>query len=104
MPGSARVGDMHVGICGHGAICCPHSVSGPIVEGSPNVFTNGRPQARLGDLVSHDCPHCGVGWISSASGSVFANSKGHARIGDTVVYPGGSGVIVESSTDVFSGG
>ncbi|MDR0475539.1 MAG: PAAR domain-containing protein [Treponema sp.] len=103
MAGVARVGDQHSGICGHGAPCCPHSVSGPIVSGSGNVFANGRAVARLGDSVTHSCPHCGTGVISSASGVVFANGIGVARLGDAVTYPGGSGTIVSASGDVFAG-
>ncbi len=99
----ARVKDKHEGICSHGAPCCPHSVSGPIVEGSPDIITNGLQQARDGDLVHHDCPHCGVGWIQASSETVFINGRRIARLGDTVIYPGGSGKIVESSPDVFSG-
>ena len=104
MPAVARVGDTHKGICSHGASCCPHNVSGPIVSGSPNVIANGSPVARLGDAVTHDCPHCGTGEISSASETVKANGIGVARIGDSVVYPGGGGTIVSGSPDVFAGG
>jgi len=103
MPRVARKGDYHEGVCGHGAICCPHSVAGPIVEGSSNVFTNSKLTARLHDEVTHDCPHCGTGYIAEGSSTVFVNNKPIARIGDRVVYPGGSGVIIEGSSDVFSG-
>lgn len=99
----ARVTDRHQGICNHGAPCCPHNVSGTIVEGSPDVFTNGLQQARDGDLVHHNCPHCGIGWIVASSETVFVNDKKIARLGDVVTYPGGSGKIVKSSTDVFAG-
>lgn len=99
----ARVTDRHQGICNHGAPCCPHDVSGAIVEGSPDVFTNGLQQARDGDLVHHNCPHCGTGRIEASSKTVFVNEKKIARLGDVVTYPGGSGVIIESSPDVFSG-
>ena len=104
MPGVARVGDTHNGICNHGLKCCPHKVSGNIVSGSPNVMANGKPVARLGDSVVHDCPHCGTGEISSASSTVKANGIGVARIGDSVVYPGGSGVIDSCSGNVNAGG
>lgn len=99
----ARVTDQHTGTCDHGLPCCPHGVSGPIVEGSTNVFTNGLPQARDGDLVHHNCPHCGIGRVVASSETVFINGKKIARLGDVVIYPGGSGKIVESSPDVFSG-
>lgn len=99
----ARVTDRHVGTCSHGEPCCPHGVSGPIAEGSPNTFTNGLKQARDGDQVTHNCPHCGIGWIQASSETVFVNGKKIARLGDVVTYPGGSGVIVESSPNVFAG-
>lgn len=104
MPSAARLGDLHVGVCDHGDICCPHNVSGPIAEGSNNVMTNGKPQARLGDSVTHNCPHCGTGNISEGSGTVFANGKPIARVGDKVTYPGGVGTIVEGSPNVVVGG
>ncbi|MFF5994288.1 PAAR domain-containing protein [Lysinibacillus sp. KU-BSD001] len=99
----ARVTDRHVGVCSHNEPCCPHGVSGPIVQGSPNTFTNSLKQARDGDMVTHNCPHCGVGWIVASSETVFVNGKKIARLDDTVIYPGGSGKIVEASPDVFSG-
>jgi uncharacterized Zn-binding protein involved in type VI secretion len=104
MPGVARLGDAHSGICDHGEDCCPHAVAGVIVSGSGNVFANGRPVARLGDSVTHSCPHCGTGSISSASGTVKANGIGVARLGDSVTYPGGSGKIDSASGNVFAGG
>ena len=103
MPQSARVTDEHRGICGHGAPCCPHSVVGTIVEGSPDTNINGLPAARLGDLVIHNCPHCGIGWVTSSSGTVNINGRGAARLGDVVTYPGGGGVITTASGDVRAG-
>ena len=104
MPAQARVTDTHAGICDHGFDCCPHSVSGTIVGGSPNVFANGLAAARLGDPVVHSCPHCGTGNISSSSGTVLINGIGAARLGDAVTYPGGGGTITSGSPDVNSGG
>jgi len=104
MPEAARKGDTHKGICGHGEDCCPHGVSGPIVQGSPDTFVNDRPVARIGDEVRHNCPHCGWGWVAEGSETVFTNERKKARRGDRVVYPGGDGTIVEGSDDVFVGG
>lgn len=98
----ARVTDIHEGICGHGAPCCPHSVIGEIVEGSGDTFTNGLQQARDNDLVHHNCPHCGTGRIVASSNSVFVNEKKIARLDDVVIYPGGQGKIIKASPDVFS--
>lgn len=100
MPGVARKTDVHQGTCSHGAPCCPHSVTGTIIEGSPERSANGLNVARLNDKVEHNCPHCGTGFISSASSTVFANGRGVARLGDTVTYPGGSGTITTASGDV----
>ena len=94
----ARIGDVHKGICNHGLDCCPHSVTGTIVQGSPDVFNNGKNVARNGDHVVHNCPHCGTGYIVSSS-TVKVNGISIAHLGDTVIYPGGSGTIVSSSHD-----
>ena len=101
MPGAARLGDTHVGVCAHGLPCCPHGVVGVIVAASPNVNANGIPVARLGDAIVHSCPHCGVGVIVSASPNVNANGIPVARLGDAVVYPGGGGTIVSASPNVI---
>jgi uncharacterized Zn-binding protein involved in type VI secretion len=103
MPGVARLGDLHEGICDHGQLCCPHKVAGKIVSGSGNTYANGRPIARLNDEVEHNCPHCGTGNISSASGTVKVNGMGAARLGDTVTYPGGNGKITTAVGSVFAG-
>lgn len=101
---TARVTDKHEGICDHGVpFCCPHFVTGEIIEGSPNVFVNDLQVARLNDEIEHNCPHCGTGYISSASGSVFATGIPVARLGDEVTYPAGSGIIVTASENVNTG-
>ena len=104
MSQTARVTDEHRGICGHGAKCCPHTVVGTIIQGSPDISVNGLQVARLNDRVVHNCPHCGVGWISSASGSVLANGIPVARLGDTVTYPGGTGIITTASPSTITCG
>ena len=98
--------DTHSGICSHGLLCCPHSVSGVFIQGSPNVLTNGRPTVRLNDALVSSCPHCGGvgGRASSASGTVFANGRGVVRAGDSVVYPGGGGTVNNGSPNVNAGG
>jgi hypothetical protein len=51
--------------------CCgPSCHSGKTVKGSPNVFTNGKAKARIGDLVD-----CGSA-ISAGSSNVFLNEEG----------------------------
>ncbi len=101
--GVARKGDIHEGTCDHGLPCCPHAVSGVIIEGSEDVLTNNKNTARLHDKVTHNCPHCGTGFISSGSSSVLANGMPVARVGDKVSYPGGSGIITTGSDDVKAG-
>lgn len=78
MRGLARVGDRTNGTC----FCHdpPIQVGGTVVVGSPDVFTNSKPQARLGDVVRADCGHRGT--IVTASTTVFANQRGVARLGD----------------------
>lgn len=69
MPQGARLGDA----ISHG---------GGIVAGSPNVFDNGIPAARLGDAVV--CRIHGSQSISSASPNVFVNGIPRARLGDSI--------------------
>lgn len=82
---------------GHG--CHPPRAS---LEGSPNVFINGKPAHRVGDAwASHTCgdnTHDGV--CSSGSSVVFVNGKPLARVGDDVSC--GAAVAVGSS-NVFAG-
>ena len=96
MPAATRIGDNDTG---HDA--CPPR---PLSEGSPNVFTNGIPQGRVGDsYAAHGCPahppHTGV--IASGSGTVFINGRQAGRIGDPVSCGGNAAV---GSGNVFIGG
>ncbi len=99
----ARKGDSHSGVCDHGYICCPHSVTGTITAGSINVKANNLDVARVGDAVTHNCPHCGTGSLTSGSSTVKANGIAVARQGDPVGYPGGSGTINTGSSNVKVG-
>lgn len=99
MPAVARIGD---------PFSTGHACDGvsTIAEGSPNVFANGIPVSRVGDLsTSHTIlvgtvcvPH--VVPIASGSGTVFANGIAVARIGDAI----DAGAITGGSGDVFAGG
>ncbi len=100
MPGVARIGDQHSGVCAHGAPCCPHPVIGAIVSGASKTVVEGSAAARIGDMVAHSCPHCGVGSIVSGSSIVIVEGSGVARLGDAVVYPGGAGTIISGSAIV----
>lgn len=97
MPGAARQGDPGV----------PHCSAYVIANGSGDVFINGRPAARVGDVSmphlrpagSKCVPH--VAPIIFGSTSVFINGRPAARQGDPL---GGCTIIALGSTDVNIGG
>jgi len=96
MPKAARVSDIG---SGHG--CFPTT---NVVAGSPDVFIEGLPAARVSDpLAAHGCSTCPTHGRSIASGSstVLINGLSAARVGDTVDC---GGVIVTGSGTVFIGG
>lgn len=76
-----------------------------ILAGSPNVFVNGIPVARVGDdLAAHTIssgdkciPHLGQK-VNAGSSRVFANKRGIARVTDSADL----GTIAIGSQDVFS--
>lgn len=85
MPSLARLGDSG----SHG---------GAITTGSQDVFSNGKPVARVGD--TYACPVHGSNSIVKGSSSVFANGLAVARLGDGTSC---GAVITGGSSDVFSG-
>lgn len=93
--GAARLSD----VCtGHG--CFP---TRPNVQGSPNVYINGRPAHRQGDQwASHCCPNqgCHPSVLAMGSPTVYTNGKQQGRINDPVAC--GSKVMTGSS-NVFVG-
>ena len=96
MPKATRLSD---NCTGHD-LCPPR----PLVEGSPNVYTNSRSQGRVGDSYTlHSCPehlpHSGV--IAAGSRTVFVNGKQAGRIGDPVSC---GSAVGEGSPNVFIGG
>ena len=83
MPAATRLND---NCTGHDA--CPPV---PLVEGSPNVYINGRPAGRVGDHYSaHGCvTHPGhQDVIAAGSSKVVINAKPAARVGDAVSIGG----------------
>lgn len=57
---------------------------GTIVSGSPTVFANGNPVARVGDAVAgHGRPPHSGPVMASGSGNVFTNNIQTCRAGDT---------------------
>jgi hypothetical protein len=100
MPRNARLGDTGVGIC-----CC-HSgcidMTGILIEGSGNVFTNGIQQSRLTDTVLGNCGHTAI--MITSSSTVFTNGLGTSRITDQFSGSCFTGQIVEGSGNVSTGG
>ena len=76
----------------------------PLVEGSPNVYINGRPAGRVGDHYSaHGCvTHPGhQDVIAAGSSKVVINGKPAARVGDAVSI---GGAVQDGSGNVVIGG
>ncbi len=95
MTSVTRVGDLNTG---HDS--CP---AVRLIEGSPNVFINGRAVGRVGDSYeSHGCTvHSShIGKIASGAPHVFVNKRAVGRIGDLVSC---GGTVAEGSTEVTIG-
>lgn len=92
---ATRLGDN----CSGHDLCPPR----PLIEGSPNVYTNGRAQGRIGDnYAAHGCIehplHGGV--LVTGSRTVYINGKQAGRIGDAVSC---GSVAAEGSPNVYIG-
>lgn len=96
MPAVTRIGDADV----------PHCSGMVRAQGSPNVFVNGIPVSRQGDVNTphllpgspcpgHDAP------ITTGSRTVFANGKGVGRVGDAL---SACTSCAQGSPNVFAGG
>jgi|GEM_PF-4013042 len=77
----------------------------PAIEGSSNVFINGKPAMRAGDSYAPGfCPVCLTSVpsrkLERGSSSVFINGIPAGRIGDGL---SGGGVIIGGSSNVFIG-
>jgi uncharacterized Zn-binding protein involved in type VI secretion len=106
MPGQGRLGDKsNVPADAHGCPACPHPCVGPAIEGSPDVNVNKRPAVRVGDHGIH-MACCGPNTWTAAKGSqtVMINNKPAHRLGDQDTHCGGSGQLIEGSTNVIVGG
>lgn len=96
MPAATRIGDADV----------PHCSGMVRAQGSPNVFVNGIPWSRQGDL---NTPHlvppipCDIHAQPIAVGSttVKVNGRGAGRIGDAI---SGCTSVAAGSSNVFAGG
>lgn len=83
----------------------PHCSGMVRAEGSPNVFVNGIPWSRQGDvntphlLPPAPCPtHAAP--IAVGSTTVFVNGKGAGRVGDAIT---GCTSVAAGSPNVFCG-
>lgn len=83
----------------HGCLACPHSPTGPIVQGSPSVLVDGLPAARSGDYGMH-APCCGGNMFRIAGGNeegVLIDGRPAATLGALTLHCGGRGNIIEGS-------
>lgn len=95
---AARLGDT-----GSGHDC--HYPSTQAVEGSHNVFINGRPAVRVGDAyAAHGCNTCSAPAhgrkLAEGAPTVFINGKPAGRIGDAIDC---GGFHITGSPNVFIG-
>jgi uncharacterized Zn-binding protein involved in type VI secretion len=99
MPGAARVGDMHIcPMSTPGTPPVPH-VGGPVnPPGCITVLIEGKPAARMGDLLTCVGPPDS---IVKGSATVLIGGMPAARMGDTTAH-GGS--ITLGSFTVMIGG
>lgn len=95
MPAATRIGDADV----------PHCSGMVRAVGSGDVFVNGIPWSRQGDvntghlLPGAPCPaHAAP--IAVGSTTVFVNNKGAGRVGDAI---SGCTSVAAGSPDVFAG-
>lgn len=91
-----------------GSDCSGHSTypGTTVIEGSSNVFINGRPAARVGDSAGTHCntqpPYdCHSRSVAVGSSTVFINGRPAARVGDSLSC---GGEITSGSSNVRIGG
>ena len=106
MPESCREGDRTFGICDDGHRCCPHSRGGKCMQGSADVFINGRGAMRRGDKGKTRCPHNAEFELKGGSSTVFINGRNAIRIGDAACCAKceQAGMVESGSRDVLIGG
>lgn len=78
----ARLNDITFGTCKHPSHPVPIPASGKIVTGSPDITIDGRPVARINDLVVTSCGH--YDYIIGYRKDIFGNNKEFARLNDLV--------------------
>ena len=79
----------------HGCLACPHTTKGPIISGSPLIYINGKPAARVGDIGVH-AVCCGPNTFEIVGGDsqVLIDGRPAAKIGSSVQHCGGLGEII----------
>lgn len=89
----------------HSCPACPHDVVGPAVSGSPDVTVNDLPVLRLCDKGTHStcCASCDWEAIEGSS-TVTVNSRPVVRLQDATRHCGGTGAMIEGSSDAEIGG
>lgn len=100
-----RLGDCSkVNSDAHGCPACPHTCIGPAILGSPNVNVNGLPALRVDDVGMH-AACCGPNMWRATRGSsvVYINMKPAHRKDDDDAHCGGSGKMIQGSSNVFVG-
>jgi len=105
MPSESRLFDFTIGVGSHGLDCCPHTIVGVRISGSPDTSVNGRATSRaFADIAIHSCPHCGINLCIGGSPDVLTNNLKDHRLGDSETEMCGSGVTVTGSPDTFDNG
>lgn len=106
MPKASRISDeANCPSDSHGKICCPHNVTGPAINGSPNVNINGLKALRLNDPGTHsECCGSNTWNCTEGSSTVFINGLPAVRQGDKTTHCGGTGNMVSGSDNVSIGG
>lgn len=77
----ARLNDLTFGTCYHPSHP-PLEVKGKIITGSSNIRIDGRPVARINDIVLTDCGH--YDYIIGYRKDIFGNTREFARINDSI--------------------
>lgn len=102
MPAHVRISDETRGSGSHGLKCCPHTITGFVIQGSETTFADGLAMARVGDMTIHDCPHCTTGILVEGSETTFADGIACVRVGDLVNENCGTGVTISGSDTTFA--
>ncbi|SEA73011.1 PAAR domain-containing protein [Bizionia paragorgiae] len=91
---AVTIGSNHTCLMCSGTI--PH-VGGPVIQGSPNVFINGKSVARMGDMCTCVGP---PDVIATGNATVLINGIPIATVGDMTAH---GGVLVSGENNVIIG-